>query len=83
VGLEYDADGNPVAMSDGIGESTFDYDQLGRLARSEDGHGDVVEYSYDLGEQQTGIVSLVSTPIPKAPCSICAPGSTAPRRGNS
>lgn len=56
VGLEYDADGNPVAMSDGTGESTFAYDQLGRLTRSEDGHGDVVEYSYDLGEQQTGIV---------------------------
>jgi RHS repeat-associated protein len=54
--FEYDADGNLVAMSDGSGESSFAYDQLGRLTRNEDGHGDVVEYSYDLANQQTGIV---------------------------
>ncbi|HWC48915.1 MAG TPA: RHS repeat-associated core domain-containing protein [Solirubrobacterales bacterium] len=53
--FEYDADGNLTAMQDGTGKSTFAYDQLGRLTRSQDGHGAVVEYSYDLGEQQTGI----------------------------
>ena len=54
--FEYDADGNVVSMSDGTGKSSFLYDQLGRLTRSQDGHGALVEYSYDLGEQQTGIV---------------------------
>jgi RHS repeat-associated protein len=53
--FEYDVDGNVVAIGDGSGESSFAYDQLGRLTRSEDGHGDVVEYAYDLGDQQTGI----------------------------
>jgi RHS repeat-associated protein len=52
----YDADGNLVAMSDGSGESTFAYDQLGRLTSSKDGHGALVEYTYNLGEQQTGVV---------------------------
>jgi RHS repeat-associated protein len=54
--FEYDPDGNLVAMTDGSGESSFAYDQLGRLTSSEDGHGDVVKYSYDLANQQTGIV---------------------------
>jgi RHS repeat-associated protein len=55
AGFEYDADGNLVAMADGSGESSYAYDELGRLTRSEDGHGDVVEYEYDLAEQQTGV----------------------------
>lgn len=54
--FEYDADGNLVAINDGSGESAFAYDQLGRLAKSEDGHGAAVEYLYNLGEEQTGLV---------------------------
>lgn len=53
VGFEYDADGNLIAMT---GESSFAYDQLGRLTESENGHGEAVKYSYDLGEEQTGVV---------------------------
>ncbi len=53
---EYDADGNLVSMIDGTGESTFDYDQLGRLAEAENGHGDVVGYGYDLADQLTGLI---------------------------
>jgi RHS repeat-associated protein len=56
TGFEYDADGNLTAMSDGSGASTFAYDQLGRLTRSQDGHGDIAEYAYNLGEEQTGVV---------------------------
>ncbi len=56
VQLEYDPDGNVESMVDGTGESSFEYDQLGRLTRSESGHGDVVAYEYDLAEEQTGIV---------------------------
>lgn len=53
--FEYDADGNVIGMVDGTGTSSFGYDQLGRLTRSEDGHGDVVAYGYNLGEELTGI----------------------------
>ncbi len=52
---EYDADGNLTGMVDGTGKSSFAYDQLDRLAESEDGHGDIVGYGYDLAEQLTGI----------------------------
>jgi RHS repeat-associated protein len=54
--FEYDADSNLIGMSDGSGESSFSYDQLGRLRRSEEGHGEVVEYGYDLADELTGIV---------------------------
>ncbi|HEX5592036.1 MAG TPA: RHS repeat-associated core domain-containing protein [Solirubrobacterales bacterium] len=54
--FQYDPDGNLTVMTDGTGKSTFTYDQLGRLTKSQDGHGGVVEYQYDLGEQQVGIV---------------------------
>jgi RHS repeat-associated protein len=55
VKLEYDADGNVIGMTDGTGNSSFEYDQLERLTRSEDGHGDIVGYGYDLAEELTGI----------------------------
>ncbi|HEX3174293.1 MAG TPA: RHS repeat-associated core domain-containing protein, partial [Solirubrobacterales bacterium] len=51
----YDADGNLTSMVDGTGESSFVYDQLGRLSSSENGHGDVVGYGYDLASDLTGI----------------------------
>lgn len=54
--FEYDADGNVTTMVDGTGESTFVYDEFGRLSEAEDGHGDVVDYGYDLAEQLTGII---------------------------
>jgi RHS repeat-associated protein len=54
--FEYDADGNLVTLVDGTGESSLTYDQLGRLTRSENGHGAVVKYGYDLAEELTGIV---------------------------
>jgi RHS repeat-associated protein len=55
VKLGYDAGGNVTSMLDGTGESSYSYDQLGRLTHSEDGHGDVVGYGYDLAEELTGI----------------------------
>jgi RHS repeat-associated protein len=55
-GYEYDADGNRLSMTDGTGESTFSYDELGRLTEAENGHGDVVGYGYDLAEQVTGLL---------------------------
>jgi RHS repeat-associated protein len=53
VSFEYDADGNVTSMVDGTGESRFAYDQLGRLTESEDGHGDIVGYGYDLANGLT------------------------------
>jgi RHS repeat-associated protein len=54
--FEYDPDGNVAKMVDGTGESTFGYDQLGRLTEAEDGHGDFVGYGYNIGEELTGIL---------------------------
>ncbi|HET8814414.1 MAG TPA: RHS repeat-associated core domain-containing protein [Solirubrobacterales bacterium] len=56
VEFEYDADGNVTSMVDGTGESTFSYDELGRLTGTENGHGDDVEYQYDIADQVTGLV---------------------------
>lgn len=56
VEFEYDADGNVTAMVDGTGESSYGYDQLGRLTQSENGHGDIVEYQYDIADQLIGLV---------------------------
>src|SRR4051794_10348645 len=53
--FEYDPDGKVIKMVDGTGESTFAYDQLGRLTEAEDGHGDFVGYGYNLAEGLTGI----------------------------
>ncbi len=55
VDMDYDPDGNLTSMVDGSGESAFVYDELGRLTESENGHGDVVDYDYNVGEQLTGI----------------------------
>ncbi len=55
VTYEYDADGNRIKMVDGTGTTSYSYDQLDRLTKVKDGHGDVVSYHYDLGEQQTTI----------------------------
>jgi RHS repeat-associated protein len=52
---EYDPDGNLSSMMDGTGESSYEYDQLDRMTRAENGHGDVVGYEYDLGEELTKI----------------------------
>lgn len=56
VEFEYDIDGNVTTIVDGTGESSFDYDGLGRLTRTENGHGDIVEYQYDIADQLTGLV---------------------------
>jgi RHS repeat-associated protein len=55
VSYEYDADGDRVAMSDATGTSTFAYDQLQRLTASTDGHGDSVDYEYDLANEHRKI----------------------------
>jgi len=55
VQLEYNPDGNVMTMIDGTGESRYEYDQLGRLTESEDGHGDVIGYEYDLAEESIGL----------------------------
>jgi RHS repeat-associated protein len=54
--FEYDPDGNLTSMSDGSGESTYAYDQLGRLEEATNGHGDTVSYDYNLADEQEGIV---------------------------
>lgn len=53
--LGYDKDGNPTSMVDATGESTWEYDQLGRLTHSEDGHGETVGWEWNLGDEPVGL----------------------------
>jgi RHS repeat-associated protein len=53
--FEYDIDGNLLSMVDGTGESTYEYDQLGRLTEAKNGNGDTVEYEYNLADEQTEV----------------------------
>ncbi|HWY17350.1 MAG TPA: RHS repeat-associated core domain-containing protein [Solirubrobacteraceae bacterium] len=55
VKYEYDADGDRTKMVDGTGTTKYTYDQLDRLAESENGHKEVVKYEYNLANQQTKI----------------------------
>lgn len=56
VEYEYDPDGHRIAMKDGTGESSFEYDSLGRLTSTTDGNGDTTSYGYDLAGNVTSIV---------------------------
>ncbi len=55
VQYEYNADGKRSKMVDGTGTTVYQYDQLDRLAATEDGHGDKVKYAYNLDNQPTTI----------------------------
>ena len=47
VDFEYDAAGNRVEMIDGVGTTTWTYDQLNRVTAVNDPFGDTVGYDYD------------------------------------
>jgi RHS repeat-associated protein len=51
----YDKDGHRTSMIDGTGESTAEYDSLGRLVATTDGNGDTVKYGYDLAGNQLAV----------------------------
>ena len=58
IKYEYDADGDLIKTtgeSTGSGESKYEYDQLDRLIESKDGHGDKINYEYNLDNEQTKI----------------------------
>jgi RHS repeat-associated protein len=55
VAYEYNADGLRTALIDGTGTSSFTYDELDRLTKVTDGHGDNTSYEYDLSGEQTKI----------------------------
>jgi RHS repeat-associated protein len=55
VTLGYDEDSNVTSMADGTGTSTYEYDQLDRLTRSEDGNGETVSWEYNLGDEPVGL----------------------------
>jgi RHS repeat-associated protein len=55
VKYEYDKDGDRTKMIDGTGTTKYIYDQLDRLAESENGHKEVIKYAYDLANDQTKI----------------------------
>lgn len=47
VVFAYDAHGNPEAMTDGVGTTDWDYDNLDRITQVTDPFGNVVGYGYD------------------------------------
>jgi RHS repeat-associated protein len=55
VKYEYNGDGRRTKMVDGTGTTTYEYDELDRLAATEDGHGNKVKYAYNLDNQPTKI----------------------------
>lgn len=57
-GITYDADGKRVSMTDGTGASTWAWDSLNRLTSFRDGHGDQVQYQYNL----RGLVTQMTYP---------------------
>ena len=66
VKYEYDADGKPVKMVDGTGETVYTYDQLERLTESKDGHHDTTAYEYDLANEQTKLTYPNSEMVTRA-----------------
>lgn len=66
ITYEYDEDGNVVKMIDGTGTTSRTYDQLGRLTKVENGNEEVVEYNYNVGDQQTEIVYPNGEPVERS-----------------
>ncbi|MHB8509715.1 MAG: RHS repeat-associated core domain-containing protein [Candidatus Dormibacteria bacterium] len=52
----YDADGQRLTMQDGTGTSSYSWDSLHRLTRSQNGAGAALGYVYDLKGQVTSII---------------------------
>lgn len=55
VEYEYNGDGDRTKMVDGTGTTTYEYDQLDRLTKTKDGHGDTIAYEYNLANAPTKI----------------------------
>jgi RHS repeat-associated protein len=57
-GIQYDADGHRLAMTDGTGQWSWQYDSLNRLTSVTEGRNGTVSYQYDL----RGMVTQVTYP---------------------
>jgi len=55
VTFAYDSVGNRLEMQDGMGETAWTYDALGRVTAVEDPFDDMISYSYDALGQRTGL----------------------------
>jgi RHS repeat-associated protein len=55
VKYEYNGDGDRTKMVDGTGTVTYEYEKLDRLTETKDGHGNVVQYEYNLANEPTKI----------------------------
>ena len=55
VQFAFDMDGHRIAMADGTGHSSYQYDSLGRLTQSVNGAGAAVGFGYDLMGRITSI----------------------------
>jgi RHS repeat-associated protein len=54
--ISYDADGQRIGMTDGTGTSSWVLDSLYRLTSYTDGHGDKVQFGYNLRNQVTQLI---------------------------
>jgi RHS repeat-associated protein len=66
VAYVYDKNSNVTEMKDGTGTSKHKYDELGRLIEVENGAKEVIEYEYDLADQQTNITYPNSKTVTRA-----------------
>ncbi len=55
TGIEYNADGERTAMTDGSGDWTWQWDSLGRRTEVSEGGSGTVKYGYDLRNDLTAI----------------------------
>jgi RHS repeat-associated protein len=55
IKYEYNKDGDRTKMTDGTGTTTYTYDQLDRMAESENSHKEIIKYEYNLANDQTKI----------------------------
>ncbi len=56
VTYTYDSEGRRTQMTDGTGTTSYNYDSLHRLRRSQNGADKIVKYSYDLNNNLTQLV---------------------------
>jgi RHS repeat-associated protein len=55
VSFTYDASGQRLTMTDGLGTTTWHYDEQGRLETVTDAYGSLLTYSYDDEGNRTGL----------------------------
>jgi RHS repeat-associated protein len=67
--ITYDADGQRISQTDGIGSEAWSWDLLHRLTSSTDGNSNAVCYGYDIAGNRTSMTYLPGTNCLSTPAS--------------